>query len=96
MSITPNGLLPAGRLPTGQVWARPQPIFRVAESRTTAYLQKSVFWLPHGYLVVPLPSAAYSHSASVGNRRPAHLQKAEAWIQVTQLTGCLFTRPGYL
>src|SRR5438093_5928650 len=43
--------------------------------------------LPQGYLRPSVPRAAFSHSASVGKRLPAHVQYARASSQDTYATG---------
>ena len=40
-------------------------------------------------MLCPPPRAAYSHSASLGNRPPAHAQNATACSQSTQFKGWL-------
>ncbi len=42
---------------------------------------------PHGYFLPSTPRAPFSHSISLGSRRPAHLQYACASSQLTQTTG---------
>ena len=46
--------------------------------------------MPHGNRRPSSPRAAFSHSASVGNRLPAHAQYAAASCQLTCVTGCWF------
>src|SRR5512140_3843021 len=110
ISSTPNGLPPAGKLPTGAVDTQPSSISYIAfgltfKSKSCDILFRTGFctprhsaphafsrlalgsWSPHGYIRPSLPRAAYSHSASVGNRFPAHVQYATAWFQSTQLIG---------
>ena len=66
MSSSPNGFdRDRGKTPTGEVTSNP----------TSVLLQMpSAHSLPHGYLYPSGPRAADSHSRSVGNPPPAHLQ----------------------
>src|SRR5512137_1463223 len=81
MSNRPNPF--ASNEPTGEEYSH--------RSRPPVPLKFALSWLiesPHGYFSPSLPPrAAYSHSASVGRRPPAHLQYATASAQVTVWTG---------
>src|SRR5581483_4358461 len=85
MSQTPSGLTPAGKWETGLV--PPSPASAVF-ARPVSNLS------PQGKTrALSLPRAAYSHSASVGSRKPGpshshnHAQKAAASYHDTPTTG---------
>src|SRR5437016_418112 len=78
MSWAPYGLTPPGYEPTGAV-------LPTLLSKLFARLESHCS--PLGYSRPSTPRAAFSHSASVGNRWPAHWQYALASCQVTPTTG---------
>jgi hypothetical protein len=78
MSSAPYGLAPAVRPPAASGAPAHLPKFACAQVG-------AVF--PHGYSRPSVPRAAFSRSASVGRRLPAHEQKAAAFVQVTSCTG---------
>src|ERR1035438_3489911 len=65
ISITPNGLAPAGCASTSAGPGRSRPLYGVGTA-------PSSHELPHGYSRPSVPSAAYCHSHSCGSRLPAH------------------------
>src|SRR5438034_1290428 len=78
ISRSPSEVLPFGNKPTGV--GCPTALSKFAREASGGAL-------PQGYLRPSGPLAARSHSASVGNRPPAHAQNAAASNQLTPTTG---------
>jgi len=79
MSSAPYGLAPSRAVPTGCT--------TIPHWSVLARSQLNSSSLPHGNMRPSVPRAAFSHSASVGNRLPPHSQNATAWSQVMLLSG---------
>jgi hypothetical protein len=76
-------------LPTGAVYILPS-YMEVSLHLNQQFLSHKFTMLPtnmfpHGYIRPSVPRAAFSHSASVGSRLPAHSQDAEAYCHFTPL-----------
>src|SRR5215217_6053632 len=89
ISTSPNSL--GGKVPTGEVPTQPSaPSLRYGNRPCQVLAINRPLGMassPHEYTEVAPPRAAYSHSASVGRRRPAQRAYASASGKATCTTG---------